>query len=89
MMMMMMVIMMMMMIIIIIRQLQERKMLQKNHTFHSRTTKQKERHATHKGGLGESFKKKRGSNIMHDQYNRSADREFISEDTILWLLREI
>lgn len=48
--------------------------------------KQKESYATHKGRLGESYKKKRGSNIIHYQHIRSADREIISEDTFEWLL---
>jgi hypothetical protein len=49
----------------------------------------KERFETRKGRLGKSFKKRgRSSNIMHDQYIRSAYRPLISEeDAFLWLLR--
>ena len=39
--------------------------------------------------LGESLKKKWKNKVMHGQYIRNIDRQFISEeDTFLWLSKE-
>ena len=40
-----------------------------------------------KARLGESLKKKWINKVMHGQYIRKIDRQLISEDTFLWLLK--
>ena len=40
-----------------------------------------------KARFGESLKKKWINKVMHGQYIRKIDRQLISEDTFLWLLK--